>query len=69
METLILASTSRWRRQLLEEAGIEAECIAPGVDEGPIIGKTPEETALLGRRPRPLSRTSDQAHWSWVRIR
>lgn len=30
---LLLASTSRWRREILESAGIQTRCIAPGVDE------------------------------------
>jgi septum formation protein len=30
---LLLASTSRWRRAILESAGIRTRCVAPGVDE------------------------------------
>jgi septum formation protein len=33
MRPLLLASTSRWRRKLLEDAGISVACEAPGVDE------------------------------------
>lgn len=47
MKTLVLASSSQWRRQLLEEAGIAVECVPPQVDEAPILGTTPVETAIL----------------------
>lgn len=33
MAELVLASTSRWRKQLLEAAGIPVRCASPGVDE------------------------------------
>jgi septum formation protein len=36
---LILASTSVYRRELLERAGIPFECVAPGVDETPHSGE------------------------------
>lgn len=31
--TLILASTSPWRAEMLRAAGVNVECVAPGVDE------------------------------------
>lgn len=43
---LILASTSRYRRQLLERLGMPFVCAAPGVDESPLPGEAPHETAL-----------------------
>ena len=30
---VVLASTSRWRREVLVNAGLDVECVAPGVDE------------------------------------
>jgi len=42
---LVLASTSAYRRALLERLGLRFECAAPGVDEAPRIGETPEQTA------------------------
>ncbi len=30
---VVLASTSRWRQEVLVNAGLEVECVAPGVDE------------------------------------
>lgn len=41
MSELILASTSPWRRMLLEKLGLPFECAAPDVDETPL----PEESA------------------------
>lgn len=42
---LVLASTSPWRRKILEDAGWTVEVEAPGVDEGPLVGATPPDTA------------------------
>jgi septum formation protein len=42
---IILASTSPWRLAMLRDAGIEAEGVAPDVDESTILGVIPEETA------------------------
>jgi septum formation protein len=44
---LILASTSKYRRQMLERLGIPFEVFAPGVDETPRKNETP---FLLARR-------------------
>lgn len=41
MPQLILASTSPWRRALLEKLAIPFECAAPEVDETPLPGETP----------------------------
>ena len=45
MRRIILASTSPWRLQMLRDSGIEAEGVAPDVDESAIEGAIPEETA------------------------
>jgi septum formation protein len=42
---IILASTSRYRRILLERLGLPFRCIPPGVDERPLRGEAPAETA------------------------
>lgn len=44
---LILASTSRYRRELLERLGIPFRCVSPGVDEAAVRRPewTPEELA------------------------
>lgn len=44
---LILASTSRYRSELLQRLGIPFECLAPDVDESPLAG---ESAAELARR-------------------
>jgi len=44
--TLVLASTSRYRRELLARLGLPFEVIAPDVDEAPLPGETPSATAL-----------------------
>jgi septum formation protein len=47
---LILASTSRYRRALLERLGLEFSCVAPGADETPQPGERP--AALVARLAR-----------------
>ena len=47
---LVLASTSRYRRELLERFGLPFDCIAPGVDETPVDGESPD--ALVQRLAR-----------------
>lgn len=44
--TLVLASTSRYRRELLARAGLRFEVLAPQVDEAPLAGETPAALAL-----------------------
>ncbi|MEH0885710.1 nucleoside triphosphate pyrophosphatase [Enterobacter sp. UNJFSC 003] len=41
MPNLVLASTSPYRRMLLEKLGIPFECAAPDVDETPLPGESP----------------------------
>ncbi len=43
---IVLASTSRYRRQLLERLRLPFEVHAPEVDEATLPGETPRETAL-----------------------
>jgi septum formation protein len=44
---LILASTSRYRRELLERLGLSFSCVAPGIAEAALPGETP---AMLAAR-------------------
>jgi septum formation protein len=44
---LLLASTSRYRRELLERLRLPFECLSPDVDESPLPGEAP--TALASR--------------------
>jgi len=43
---LVLASSSRYRRELLERLRIPFDVITPDIDETPLPGETPEVTAL-----------------------
>ena len=46
LRPIVLASASRYRRELLERLGLPFECAAPEVDESEIPGESPSETAL-----------------------
>ena len=45
-QTLILASSSEYRRQLLQKLLIPFNCISPKIDETALDGEKPQETAL-----------------------
>jgi septum formation protein len=44
--TLILGSTSRYRRELLKRLGLPFDVVAPEVDETPLPAETPRDLAL-----------------------
>ncbi|HEX5049750.1 MAG TPA: Maf family nucleotide pyrophosphatase [Gammaproteobacteria bacterium] len=56
MRRLILASTSKYRRELLARLGMPFDTAAPGVDETPLAGEAPRERArrLAGAKARSL---------------
>jgi len=70
MPTLVLASTSRYRRELLERLGLPFEVAAPICDETPLAGESAADTAtrlarikaesLAPRYPDALIIGSDQ---------
>ena len=70
MPNLILASTSPYRRVLLEKLGVHFECAAPTVDESPQPGESPRHLvvrlaqekaqSLAARFPHHLIIGSDQ---------
>jgi septum formation protein len=71
---LVLASTSRYRRVLLERLGIPFIAVAPGTDEAPLADEAPAATAfrlaeakarsVAGAHPDGLIIGSDQvANW------
>lgn len=70
MPRLVLASTSVYRRQLLERLGLPFETARPEVDETPLAGESPVATAerlavekaraVAGRFPDALIIGSDQ---------
>ncbi len=43
---LVLASTSRYRRELLARLGLPFDCARPEADETPLAGEAPGQTAL-----------------------
>ena len=43
---LVLASTSPYRRELIERLRLPFDTVAPGVDESPLPGETPRQLAL-----------------------
>ena len=52
---IVLASSSRYRRELLGRLGIAFETIAPGVDETPRPGESPEGLVLRLARAKAAS--------------
>lgn len=55
MRPLILASTSRYRKELLDRLGVSFDVEAPAVDEAPQTGETPYATALRLARLKALA--------------
>ncbi len=45
-QTLILASTSAYRKSLLERLGLPFQAVSPGVDETPFPGETAQQTSV-----------------------
>ena len=45
-QALILASSSTYRRELLQKLQIPFNCVSPKADETPLEGEKPHETAL-----------------------
>ncbi|MGY3900945.1 Maf family protein [Aeromonas lusitana] len=60
--SLILASTSRYRKVLLEKLGLPFQCASPDVDESPLPGESAQ--ALVARlahaKANAVARTHDQ---------
>ena len=58
---LILASSSRYRRTLLERLGLPFDVVSPDLDETPLAGETPAATALrlAGAKARAVAATID----------
>ncbi len=53
--TLVLGSTSRYRRELLERLGLPFLVAAPNVDETPLDGEPPRQLALRLARAKALA--------------
>ena len=52
---LILASTSPYRRRLLDRLGVVFRCVAPDVDEEPASGEAPRDLAARLAREKALA--------------
>jgi len=52
---LVLGSTSRYRRELLDRLGLPFDVAAPDVDETPHAGESPRELALRLARAKALA--------------
>ena len=46
LRPIVLASASRYRRELLQRFGLPFESVSPEVDESEIPGESPRDTAL-----------------------
>jgi septum formation protein len=78
MNPIVLASTSRWRLQLLKAAGLDVEGVSPGVDEAALIEPRPvpraEKLALAKARAVEAARSTawvlgaDQVVWDGVEV-
>lgn len=59
---VVLASSSRYRRMLLEQIGLKFECIPPGVDESLAQGDATQTPRDLARHLAILKARDVQAH-------
>ena len=68
--SLILASTSVYRRELLERLGVPFTVISPEVDETPLPGESTLELALRLAQAKAAAVAKDHPNaWSLVQIR
>jgi MAF protein len=62
--TLMLASSSPWRRELLRRLGLDFNCASPNIDESPASGEAPQELALrLARQKAEALAEQYPQHW------
>lgn len=66
MPRLVLASTSRYRRELLGRLGLPFDVASPAVDETPIAGESPHALAkrLAMAKARDVARGLDEDAWA-----
>lgn len=62
MPRLVLASTSPYRRQLLERLRVPFACEAPGVDEDAVKRITPEPLAVVRELAKQKAKAVQQKH-------
>ncbi len=61
-QNLILASTSRYRKALLEKLGLPFECAAPDVDERPLADESAQELVARLARAKAQAITDSRDH-------
>lgn len=63
MRKLILASSSPFRRQILDKLQLTYSCISPDIDESALMGETPEQLVarLAESKARKVAEDQDQA--------
>ena len=62
--TLMLASSSPWRRELLRRLGLDFNCASPNIDESPASGETPQALTLrLARQKAEALAEQYPHHW------
>lgn len=66
MSTLILASTSRYRRELLQRLGLPFDVARPNTDETPLLGEHPRALAIRLAQAKAQAVASLQANDCWV---
>jgi septum formation protein len=64
-ERLILASTSRYRAQLLGRLGRSFDTEAPGIDEGPLPGENPRDQVMRLARAKAAA-VAERHPQAWV---
>ncbi len=65
MNQLILASTSPYKKMLLERLGLEFTCRNPEVDETPLAGESPKDLALRLAEQKATA-VANQIPGAWV---
>ena len=61
-QTLILASSSIYRRELLQKLKIPFSCISPQIDESPLASEKPPETALRLAKEKAIKIGKEHPH-------
>lgn len=66
MPTLVLASTSRYRRELLERLGLPFEVARPEVDEAALPGESPRDLAIRLAQAKAQAVACQRSDGAWA---
>ena len=66
MPVLVLASTSPYRRELLERLGLRFEVARPDVDESPLPGESPRELAVRLGQAKARAVAGQRSDGAWA---